>query len=148
MIESILKSNNKRSILLLFLLFCILSFSLSAQNEVTITKFLGSIKESNKVKTDSNTVSLLKDYNYNLPIIRNVQFRTETSDLLLDRQEYTLRVKPNSLFAISKQKKLYQKKIEEIIIKNQLDFNEELKKRYILILDYIFTDTIITIYHC
>ncbi len=146
MIESILKSNNKRSIRLLFLLFVILTSSLSAQNEVTITKFLGSIKESNKVKTDSNTVSLLKDYNYNLPIIKNVQFRTETSDLVLDRQEYTLRVKPNSLFAISKQKKLYKKKIEEIIIKNQLDFNKELKKRYILILNYIFTDDLVELY--
>ena len=141
--DSNITSITKRSIYLLFFILITYSYTATAQSEITITNFLKSIKESNQVKMDSNTVTLLKDYNYNLPIIKNVQFRTETSDLILDRQEYTLRVKPNSLRAISNQKKTYQNKIEEIIIKNQLKFNEELKRRYLLLVDYYFTDKLI-----
>ena len=130
----------------MMMLLMVSSFSVSAQNQFTISKFLNSIKESKLVETDSITISLLNGYNYNLPIIKSAQFRTETSDLLLDRQEYTFRLKPNSVRAISNQKKLYQKKIDEVIIRNQLKFNDELKKRYFLILDYYFTSKQIELY--
>jgi len=83
---------------------------------------------------------LLNNYNYNIPFIRSVELRTESRDLLLERQEYTIRIKPNSFGAISNQKKLYQNKILEVEIEDQLKFNEELEKRYLLILDLIFNE--------
>ncbi len=140
------KSNHKYFIFQIAMMLLLSSFSISAQNQITISEYLNSIKESEQVKIDSNTVSLLNDYNYNLPIIKSAQFRTETNDLVLERQEYTFRLKPNSIRAMSDQKELYQKRIEAVIVKNQLGFNEDLKDRYILILNYYFSSKLIDLY--
>jgi hypothetical protein len=86
------------------------------------------------------------DYNYNIPLISSVELRTESRDLLLERQEYTIRIKPNSIGAMNHQRKLYQNKILEVEIENQLRFNEELENRYILILDLIFNERAIELF--
>jgi len=75
MFKSVLKSNHLKGTLTILMILLLSSFSISAQNQITISTFLNAIKESKQVKTDSNTVSLLNDYNYNLPIIKSAQFR-------------------------------------------------------------------------
>jgi hypothetical protein len=80
------------------------------------------------------------DYNYNIPLIGSVELRTESRDLLLERQEYTIRIKPNSLGAMNHQKKLYQNKILEVETENKIRLNKDLENRYYLILDLIFNE--------
>lgn len=116
-----------------------------AQKQTSINEYLGSVFTSNGVTQDTENVSFLKNYNYNLPLIKSVDLRSETRDFLLEKQEYSLRVKPNSLGAISYQKKVYKNRIEGVEIANQLRFNEELKKRYVSIIDYFFTQKLITL---
>lgn len=131
---------------LLFLLLISYNTSLISQETYSINRFLGSINESKLVYTDSTTTSLLNDINYSIPIIQSAQFRLETRQFIETFQEYSIRIKPNSFRAKSSQKSLYQSKIEELRINNQIKINEELKNRYLLIIDYIFNEKQIVTY--
>jgi hypothetical protein len=54
-----------------------------------------------------------------------------------------MRISPNSFRAVSGQKKVYQNKIQRIKIENQIRFNEEIEKRYLQVIDYMFTNQLI-----
>ena len=118
------------------------NITVTAQEEYTINSFLSSINESNLVYIDSATTAQLNDKNYSIPIIKSAQFRLETRRFVETFQEYSLRVKPNSIRAMSNQNDLYRSKIEEVRLSNQIKINEELKKRYLILIDYVFTQKI------
>jgi len=136
--------NNQLTFILLISSLCF-NF-INAQKAITTNEYLISTKKSYQVKYDNDRLSFLNKYNYNLPLINSAQIRTESKDFLLNKQEYSLRVKPNSLQAISHRKKVYQSKIEKVKIQNQRNYNKELRKRYRLIIDYIFTEDFIKLY--
>ncbi|MFT4698308.1 MAG: hypothetical protein ACI9SJ_001451 [Flavobacteriaceae bacterium] len=145
MFLSLLLKLQKNKFILLLLIGSFIP-SLKAQNTVSISDYLRAVKDSNQFKLDAKNVSSLNDYHYNSPLLKSVQFRTESRDLLLKRQEYALRIKPNSLEAISRQKKMYTDRISEYEIETQLSFNEDLEKRYLLLIEYIFTDKSIDLF--
>ena len=126
------------------LLIIIMGFNITvtAQEEYTINSFLSSINESNLVYIDSATTAQLNDKNYSIPIIKSAQFRLETRRFIETFQEYSLRIKPNSIRAMSNQNDLYRSKIEEVRLSNQIKINEELKNRYLILIDYVFTQKI------
>jgi uncharacterized protein YhbP (UPF0306 family) len=136
----LIKVNRKDLIFLGIFYFCV--FINFGQNSITTTQFLNTVNANIESKSDS-VISLLNEYNYNIPLIKGVQFRTETKDLQLNRQEYTLRVKPNSLSSIKNQKRIYLNKIEKVRLENQLSFNKGLEIRYLLIVDFIFNERLI-----
>jgi hypothetical protein len=123
---------------LLIIIFIGFNSSINAQEQYTVNSFLSTINESNLVYIDSATTAKLNDKNYSIPIIKSAQFRLETRRFIETFQEYSLRVKPNSIRAMNNQKNIYQSKIEEVSISNQIIINEELKNRYLLIIDYVF----------
>jgi len=138
---------NTKKIRLITILFCCGCISTGiAQKTVNLTEVLAATHRLEQIKGDSTKLSYLNDFNYNLPFIKSVQLRTETRDLLLERQEYTVRIKPNSLKAISSQKKMFENKIAEIEIENQLHFNSELKKQYFLLINHIFNKKLMNLY--
>jgi hypothetical protein len=114
--------------------------SLTAQNTISISDYLRAVKNSNQFKLDSTNVSLLNNYHYNAPLFNSIQLRTESRDLLLKRQEYVIRIKPNSVGANSRQKQMFEDRISEYEIETQLSFNNDLEKRYYLLIDFIFTE--------
>ena len=121
-----LVSGSKQVFLILIIGLCT---SVSAQKQHTIKSFLSSINDSKLVYIDSSTTAQLNDKNYSIPIIKSAQFRLETRRFVETFQEYSLRVKPNSIRAISSQKYIYQNKIEEVRISNQIKINKELKNK-------------------
>lgn len=133
------KSFLNSTILVLVFIFCGNISSSFAQQSYTSTQYLKIITDKNQKKTDS-LIALLQSYNYNIPLVKGVQFRTETKDLLLKRQEYSLRIKPNSLGAISNTKQAYNHKIEIIRVENELRIQQELEKQYLQLIDYIFNE--------
>ncbi len=144
MLLLLLRSIDNKKGYVLLLLLAVVSAPVLAQS--SISDYLISIKNLNQTKLDSSSLVFLKNYNYNLPFLKSVQFRTESRDLRLKRQEYALRVKPNSLWARSNQKKIYQRRIEEIQIQNKINFNKTLKERYLQVVKYIFNDKLIGLY--
>ena len=131
-----------------FLFFIIIGFNITvtAQEEYTINRFLSSINESKLVYIDSATTAQLNDKNYSIPIIKSAQFRLETRRFVETFQEYSLRVKPNSIRAMSNQNDLYRSKIEVVRLSNQIKINEELKNRYLILIEFVFTKKIIDSY--
>ena len=127
---------------LLFFIIIGFNITVTAQEEHTINSFLSSINESNLVYIDSATTAQLNDKNYSIPIIKSAQFRLETRRFIETFQEYSLRIKPNSIRLMSNQNDLYRSKIEEVRLGNQIKINEELKNRYLILIDYVFTQKI------
>lgn len=136
---------NKKTLLFLFLVSIHIS-SINAQSIISTSDILKASFETRQVKFDSSRVSLLNEYNYNLPLIKSVQLRTESRDLLLERQEYSLRIKPNSIRAMSRQNEINKNRLEVVEIENQLHLSFELKRRYLLIIDYLFNKKMIELF--
>jgi hypothetical protein len=109
-----------------------------AQTRISTTEFLALSKNAFQIKYDSVKMSQLDKLNFSLPLLKSVELRSETRDMLLERQEYSLRIKPNSLWARSFQKKVYDNKMKAFSLKTQKALNEEIEKRYLLLIDYFF----------
>lgn len=124
---------------ILFVVVYLFSHISHAQNDISTTSFLQSTLASNRVAESEQNLQFLRGINYNLPLVKSLELRTETRDFVFDRQEYSIRVKPNTLRAITHQKKVFQNKVDEVSIENQIYFNNALKERYQLLVDYIFT---------
>jgi hypothetical protein len=123
----------------------VFNLSIFAQQTINTSDFLS----NNFLKLKSNTDSLsssFSDINYKIPLIKDLQFRTETKDLRFKRQEYTLRLKPNSIKSIQKNNTIFLNKIEKFKLENQLVLNKEIERKYFLIINYIFSERIITSY--
>lgn len=129
----------------LFGLFVVVLNSIIAQNNITTTQFLNDINVLNHKKTDSIN-SLLKKYNYKESIINSVQFRSETNDFQLKKQEYTLRVKPNNPKIIKSHHKIFLNKVEEAKLENEKELNKQLINQYFVIIDFVFTNKLIELY--
>ena len=111
-----------------------------AQEKQSLTTFLSSINKSELAVKDSTTSSLLNSKNYNIPLIKSAQFRLETRRFIETFQEYSLRIKPNTLREQSSQKNIYSNKIQEVHLENKIEINQDLKSRYLFALDYIFNN--------
>ena len=131
----------------LLLFFLGMSFlSGNAQKRISTTQLLLGANQIEQVKFDSIQLAFLKNYNHNLQLIDNIEFRTETRDLLLPRQEYAIRVKPNSLRGRLANKKVYRSKINEVQIQGRIRLIEELEDRYYLLVAYVFNKKLIDAY--
>jgi len=125
--------------ILLTLLFAGVAVT-QAQEKQSLTTFLSSINKSDLAVKDSTTSSLLNNKNYNIPLIKSAQFRLETRRFIETFQEYSLRIKPNTLREQSSQKNIYSNKIQEVHLENKIEINQDLKSRYLFALDYIFNN--------
>ena len=132
-----------------FLFICLFSIQMQvsrAQNSVSTSDILKSSFKTSQVLFNEDRTALLSNTNFNMPLIENVEFRTESRDLLLKRQEYTIRISPNSVRAISSHNQINKNRLKEIEIENQIQINLELEKRYYLIIDLIFNERMITLF--
>ncbi len=136
--NKIIVKNQGLRLYLPLLLYAFLSTVVNAQRSVTVADYLHTIRASGQLKGNDYKLSYLKEFNYRLPLIKGVQLRSETRDFLFNRQEYSMRIQPTSLSAISKQKGLYRNKLEKATLENDLHFNEQLEKRYLQIVDHLF----------
>ena len=125
--------------ILLTLLFAGVAVT-QAQEKQSLTTFLSSINKSELAVKDSTTSLLLNSKNYNIPLIKSAQFRLETRRFIETFQEYSLRIKPNTLREQSSQKNIYSNKIQEVHLENKIEINQDLKSRYLFALDYIFNN--------
>ncbi len=133
----------------LFLFICLFFIQmqvLRAQNNISTSDILKSSFKTSQVLFNEDRATFLSNANLKLPFIESVEFRTESRDLLLERQEYTIRISPNSTRAISRHNQINKNRLEEVEIENQIQINLELKKRYYLIIDFIFNERMITLF--
>jgi|GEM_PF-2978155 len=86
--------NNGMTRLIMVLILGMSGQCLSAQNTISLSEFLGasSSRAQQAIAAEQNA---LANQDNELPFIEDWEFRTETNDFKLDKQEYALRLKPN-----------------------------------------------------
>jgi len=131
------KSSFNVFIFILFGLVC--QFQVKCQNLIDVNSILLSTFNDLNVKFQNEKSIKLKTLEFNLPLIEKFEFRTETKDFDLRKQEYLFRVSPNS----SKSRKTHKSYHESIMYMTDMQYEAEVMKsfemRYKLIIDYIFT---------
>jgi hypothetical protein len=130
----------------IYFLFASLIFFINhslCQND--LNRFLKGFEKEESVLFQNQKVNYLANVSFNLPFIEKLEFRTETNDFDLRKQEYLIRVSPNSLKSIKTQKQ-YQETVQ-YMTKMELEAtqNNALRKRYDLIVDFVFQKKILAI---
>ena len=122
--------------LIMFVLFLV---DAKGQELIDINSILKSTFSDLNVKFQSEKSSKLQTLSYEIPLIEKLEFRTETNDFDLRKQEYLFRVSPNS----GKSRKSHKSYHESIMHMTEMEYETEIMEsfsvRYNLIIDFIFT---------
>ena len=126
----------------IFLLVFPFSFSLfpstSAQNKINTNEFLSAALEDQEILLHQRQLDFLKNTDYRLPWADELEFRTETDEMELDRQEYLLRFRYHSKAERRSQSNLHQSDVQLQEVEKILLLEEALMNRYFLLVKYIF----------
>jgi len=115
------------------------------QNTLTISTFLADANKEESVVFQKDKVHFLKTLSYDLPYIEKLEFRTETNDFDLRKQEYLIRISPNSLKNIHTQHQ-YQESVQYMTeMELKTASRKALKGRYDLLVNYIYLQDILGI---
>ena len=99
--------------------------------------YLDIVYRSQKEKLD-----YLRFNPFKVPLLRRVEFRTETHEFELSQQEYAIRISPNSFGERKYNKKYYETSVRINEIRNKEALNEALSERYKYVINLIKTSKI------
>jgi hypothetical protein len=106
---------------------------------ISTTALLETAFQDTEVKYQESQIEYLNNNPLTTPLIDEVQFRTETRDFDLERQQYAVRVSPNSIGQKKYSKAYYQNMIAEFDTRWNEALNKALRDRYLLLIDLIKT---------
>ncbi|MEQ9297374.1 MAG: hypothetical protein RIF33_02375 [Cyclobacteriaceae bacterium] len=109
----------------------------SDTTEISTTDLLQTAFQDTEVKYQESQIDYLNNNPLTTPLIDEVQFRTETRDFDWERQQYALRVSPNSIGQKKYSKAYYQNMRSEFDTRWSEALNKALKDRYLLLIDLI-----------
>ena len=124
--------------------YCLILFIQTTFGQ-TINDFLSSYRKEESVIFQKNKFYHLTALPNDLSFIEKLEFRTETNDFDFRKQEYLLRVSPNSFKNIKSQRQFHE--TIEYMTEMELEVakGEALRKRYELIVNYVFLEKILSI---
>ncbi|MEQ8714583.1 MAG: hypothetical protein RIC80_16300 [Cyclobacteriaceae bacterium] len=111
----------------------------SDTSQISTSDLLRTAFHDTEVKYQESQIEYLNNNPLTTPLIDEVQFRTETRDFDLERQQYALRVSPNSIGQKKYSKAYYQNMLSEFDTRWDEALNKALKDRYLLLIDLIKT---------
>lgn len=123
---------------LIFILFFVNALLLNAQTELTTSEILASAKNQYLLTLQQKRVDFLKKNNPKLPLMDELEFRTETNDFQISEQEYALRARFHTKDQQKAQANFNQARIELKSIEEQLLLSELLKERYLGIMEALY----------
>lgn len=113
--------------------------------QISITDFLESYRNEESVIFQKNKFYKLSTLSYDLSYIEKLEFRTETNDFDLRKQEYLVRVSPNSFRNVKTQRQ-YRETVRYMTeMELEATKSEAMRIRYDLVVDDIFLNKILTI---
>lgn len=129
--------------------FCLLLFLppafLTAQNTITTSDFLSKALENQAILLHERQLDFLKNTDYELPWADQLEFRTETDEMDLNRQEYLMRFRYNTRGERQAQRNLHQSDIQQQVLKKTGLLEDALMDYYFLLMKYITLDREINI---
>lgn len=124
-----------RSLILFFVLFpCILSA------QVSLDDFLQSAFEATDIQVFDNQDDYLASDPYRLSYVRALEFRTESNQLDVERQDFALRLKPANPWEVKRNKQYFQTYQEMLQLDRQRELKKILKVHYKTIIDWVFLE--------
>ena len=129
---------NRLQIFISILFYLLFFVDLKAQELIDLNSILISTFSDLNVKFHDEKSNKLKTLSYDIPLIEKLEFRTETNEFDLRKQEYLFRVSPNS----RKSRKSHKSYHESIMHMTAMEYETEIMRsfflRYKLILDFIY----------
>lgn len=126
---------------LYYLVMYILTFvSLSVcaqQKMLTFEDYIGAVLDEPKVSIYNNKINFLDQNNGQSPILRELEFRTETDEWNLTRQEYLLRSSFNGKKEREKEQAYYDSNKSVIEAEKKVEIHDEIVDRYTNWLNYL-----------
>ncbi len=120
-------------------------FTCGGQNQLTIASFLSDAHQEEFVSFQRQKLYYFNSLSFDLPYLEKLEFRTETNEFDWRKQEYLLRVTPNSLRNIKAQKQYQQSVQYRTEMELQTAFGAALKERYDLMVDFVYLQQILLI---
>jgi len=126
----------KKSLSIYIFLLVLASLQVRAQVVFSSSDFLRAAYDDDAVMLLQKRYNFYKDRSYELPVIEDMELRTETNDFKLLEQEMVLRAKPVSRKVRDAQKNYNNAKLQFVSKQVNVSHNEILKERYDLIIEY------------
>lgn len=127
--------------------FCLVLYFTNGigQNAFAIKDFLAGAEQQESVVFQHQKFNFLNTISHDLPIIEKLEFRTETNDFDFRKQEYLLRVSPNSIKNIKAQHQ-YQQTVQYMTeMELEVSWGKALRERYDLLVNYIHFKEILAV---
>ncbi|HFA48182.1 MAG TPA: hypothetical protein ENJ95_04100 [Bacteroidetes bacterium] len=110
----------------------------SGQETFTTNHFLAGAEQQESVVFQNQKLEFLTSISHELPMIEKLEFRTETNQLDFRKQEFLLRVSPNSFKNMETQRQ-YQTTVKNLTeLELEETWGKALRERYDLLVDYIY----------
>lgn len=135
-----LRMQSRLAFFLVFMICFLACSALHAQNTVTSTQLLTPSPNGKLSGLLQKNIEFLKNGNQSLPLIEKMEFRTETDELNLRRQEYVFRMSFNGKKSRKVQDQLTQSSIQINELKDQLLQKEILEDRYEYIAEWFYIE--------
>jgi len=134
----------KKKVLLLILLFTG-SVTAFGQALISMNDFLATSHTQQEIVLGEQINEYLKTTNYKLPLVEKLEFRTESHDFDLSKQEFALRLTPNGLWQRKYQRLYHQSTILRSDLDQVANLNDALIERYLVMMEYIHSYQLIDI---
>jgi len=117
---------------------------LNAQTQLTTSEVLASAKNQYVLQLQKQRVNFLQNSDSKLPLVDEIEVRTETNDFRLIEQEYAIRGRFHTRDQQKAQKDLHQAMIELSSIEEQILLHELLSERYFGIVEVLYFEKLLT----
>ncbi len=127
----------KGNALLTGLLSFLFAFSAAGQTTISTSKFLSTALGEQRILLQQKKLEFLKKTNFDMPWADELEFRTETDEMDLSRQEYLMRFRYNAKGERAAQNKIHLSNIQLEETEKMLILEKSLLDKYFLTLKYM-----------
>jgi len=120
-----------------FFILLQMMFSVTYADDVTISSFLKTAKDDYLVKNHGELVSYFENASTSTPYFDKIEFRTQTEDFDIMKQDYAIRLYPKGWGETEYAETLHETRKKVNNIEHKTLFNSALKNRYELIIKYL-----------
>lgn len=117
---------------------------LICQDSLSVKQFLQNIDHQASIGYVKKKIAHFNDLSYRLPLVEKLEFRTETNDFELKKQEYLVRITPNSLKNRRTQRQYHETVQHMAQMELQFTKSMELRKRYELLVNLYYYSAILS----
>jgi hypothetical protein len=112
---------------------------------ISMNEFLESAKTDYTLGFQKEKINFLKSSSSNTPFLNAIELRTRTNRYDINRQRYTVRLRPNGWGEGKIGKKVYDITLEYNESQHQLLYNDALKRRYLIMIDLLHNRALIDV---